>query len=56
MFFGLDLIGLQIYWRGILSLLGGLLVFMFFVQGGQGMVFELAQNVEDKGLIVCSLG
>lgn len=56
MFFGLDLIGLQIYWWGILSLLGGLLVFMFFVQGGQGMLFELAKNEEEKALIVNSLG
>ena len=56
MFFGLDLIGLQIYWWGILSLLGGLLVFMFFVQGGQGMLFELAKNEEEKDLIVNSLG
>ena len=31
MFFGLELEGLQIYWWLILSLLGGLLVFMFFV-------------------------
>ena len=56
MFFGLDLMGLQIYWWGILSLLGGLLVFMFFVQGGQGMLFELAKNEEEKALIVNSLG
>ena len=56
MFFGLDLIGLQIYWWGILSLLGGLLVFMLFVQGGQGMLFELAKNEEEKALIVNSLG
>ena len=48
MFFGLELLGLQIYWWGILSLLGGLLVFMFFVQGGQGMLFELAKNEEER--------
>ena len=56
MFFGLELLGLQIYWWGILSLLGGLLVFMFFVQGGQGMLFELAKNEEEKALIINSLG
>lgn len=56
MFLGLELLGLQIYWWGILSLLGGLLVFMFFVQGGQGMLFELAKDEEEKTLIINSLG
>ena len=44
MFFGLDLEGLQIYWGVVLSLLGGLLVFMFFVQGGQTLIDELSEN------------
>lgn len=56
MFFGLDFVELQIYWWLILSLLGGLLVFMFFVQGGQGMLFELGKNEEEKALIINSLG
>ncbi len=56
MFFGLDLAQLQIYWWLIFSLLAGLLSFMFFVQGGQGMLFELAKNEEEKALIINSLG
>ncbi|WP_104721505.1 cytochrome d ubiquinol oxidase subunit II [Helicobacter mesocricetorum] len=56
MFFGLDLMQLQIYWWLIFSLLAGLLSFMFFVQGGQGMLFELAKNEEEKALIINSLG
>ncbi|PZT48990.1 cytochrome C oxidase assembly protein [Helicobacter valdiviensis] len=56
MFFGLDLEELQLYWWGILSLLGGLLVFMFFVQGGQGLIFTLPKDEEEKTLLINSLG
>ncbi len=48
MFFGLELEGLQIYWWVILSLLGGLLVFMFFVQGGQTLIDELSSDELEK--------
>lgn len=56
MFFGLDLDGLQIYWWIVLSLLGGLLVFMFFVQGGQTLLDELSSNELEKTMLVNSLG
>lgn len=56
MFFGLDLAGLQIYWWVVLSLLGGLLVFMFFVQGGQTLIDELSENELEKTMLVNSLG
>ncbi|CAM2965447.1 cytochrome d ubiquinol oxidase subunit II [Helicobacter burdigaliensis] len=56
MFFGLDLEELRLYWWGILSLLGGLLVFMFFVQGGQGLIFTLPKDEEEKTLLINSLG
>ena len=56
MFFGLDLDGLQIYWWIVLSLLGGLLVFMFFVQGGQTLLDELSENELEKTMLVNSLG
>ena len=56
MFFGLDLDGLQIYWWIVLSLLGGLLVFMFFVQGGQTLLDELSDNELEKTMLVNSLG
>ncbi|EGD4121293.1 cytochrome d ubiquinol oxidase subunit II [Campylobacter coli] len=56
MFFGLELEGLQIYWWAILSLLGGLLVFMFFVQGGQTLIDELSSDELEKTMLVNSLG
>lgn len=56
MFFGLDLDGLQIYWWVVLSLLGGLLVFMFFVQGGQTLIDELSDNEVEKTMLINSLG
>ncbi|HED7338036.1 TPA: cytochrome d ubiquinol oxidase subunit II [Campylobacter coli] len=56
MFFGLELEGLQIYWWMILSLLGGLLVFMFFVQGGQTLIDELSSDELEKTMLVNSLG
>ena len=56
MFFGLDLEGLQIYWWVVLSLLGGLLVFMFFVQGGQTLIDELSENELEKTMLINSLG
>lgn len=56
MFFGLELEGLQIYWWVILSLLGGLLVFMFFVQGGQTLIDELSFDELEKTMLVNSLG
>lgn len=56
MFFGLDLNALQIYWWLIVSLLGGLLVFMFFVQGGQSLLDTLAKSELEKTMLVNSLG
>ena len=56
MFFGLDHSQLQVYWWVIESLLGGLLVFLFFVQGGQGLIDRLSANEEEKTLLVSTLG
>lgn len=56
MFFGLNLNELQLYWWIIISLLGGLLVFMFFVQGGQSLMDELSENELEKTMLINSLG
>lgn len=56
MFFGLELEALQIYWWVILSLLGGLLIFMFFVQGGQTLMDELSSTALEKTILINSLG
>jgi len=47
---------LQSYWWIIISLLGALLVFLMFVQGGQSMIYSLRSNDRQKTLIVNSLG
>lgn len=47
---------LQNYWWFIVSLLGSLLVFLMFVQGGQTFIFSLARNDMQKTMIVNTLG
>ena len=47
---------LQQYWWFIMSLLGGLLVFLLFVQGGQSMLHSLSRKEDEKRLLVNSLG
>lgn len=47
---------LQQYWWFIMSLLGGLLVFLLFVQGGQSMLHTLSRKEDEKRLLVNSLG
>lgn len=47
---------LQIYWWIIVSLLGGLLVFMMFVQGGQTLLFSLSKSELEKDMIINSIG
>lgn len=47
---------LQQYWWFIISLLGGLLVFLLFVQGGQSMIFSLSKTDDERRLLVNVLG
>src|SRR5690554_1100009 len=47
---------LQQYWWIIMSLLGGLLVFLMFVQGGQSMLASLSREENEKKLLVNALG
>lgn len=47
---------LQEYWWFIMSLLGGLLVFLLFVQGGQSMIGSLSRKEEEKKLLINALG
>lgn len=39
---------LQHYWWFIVSLLGALLVFLLFVQGGQGMLYIIAGTIRSE--------
>lgn len=47
---------LQQYWWFIVSLLGGLLVFLLFVQGGNVLIFSAGRSERERELIVNSTG
>lgn len=47
---------LQAYWWFLVALLGGLLVFLLFVQGANSLIFALGSNEEERRLIVNSTG
>ena len=47
---------LQHYWWFLISLLGGVLSFLLFVQGGQSMLFSLPRSEGQKNIMVSILG
>lgn len=47
---------LQHYWWAVVSLLGALLVFLLFVQGGQTLIFTTLSNKGQRDLLVGALG
>ena len=50
------LLFLQHYWWFLISLLGALLVFLLFVQGGQGLLYTLGRTEAERDLVVNALG
>ena len=52
----LELITLQQYWWIIISLLGGLFVFIMFIQGGQTLIDKLSENEIEKTMLINSIG
>ncbi|MBN2481910.1 MAG: cytochrome d ubiquinol oxidase subunit II [Bacteroidales bacterium] len=56
MFESFSYLTLQQYWWAIISLLGSLLVFLLFVQGGQTLIHSLGKNEAEKTLLVNVLG
>jgi len=56
MFESLSHLALQQYWWVIVSLLGSILVFLMFVQGGQSLIYFVGKTEEERNLIVNSLG
>jgi len=56
MFESLSLLSLQEYWWIIVSLLGALLVFLMFVQGGQTLIYSLGKTEDERTLLVNLLG
>ncbi|NLZ72668.1 MAG: cytochrome d ubiquinol oxidase subunit II [Bacteroidales bacterium] len=47
---------LQQYWWVIIALLGGILVFLLFVQGGNSLLFELGKTDEERKMMINSTG
>jgi len=56
MFEALSHLVLQQYWYIIVSLLGSILVFLMFVQGGQTLLGNLGKNETERTILVNSLG
>ena len=50
------LLFLQHYWWFLISLLGALLVFQLFVQGGQGLLYTMGRTEAERDLVVNALG
>ncbi len=56
MFENMTHLALQQYWWIIISLLGALLVFLMFVQGGQTLVSQLAKTSTERKILYNSVG
>ena len=56
MFGDLSLLTLQQYWYVIVSFLGSVLVFLFFVQGGQTFIFRIGKSDAERTILVNTLG
>jgi cytochrome bd ubiquinol oxidase subunit II len=47
---------LQEYWWAIISLLGALLVFLMFVQGGQTLIYTIGKTPKQRTMVINALG
>ena len=47
---------LQQYWWFLISLLGAILVFLLFVQGGNSLIFTIGKDKEERRLLINSTG
>jgi cytochrome bd ubiquinol oxidase subunit II len=56
MFETLSYAALQQYWWILVSLLGSILVFLLFVQGGQTLIYQLGKSEEDRSIILNTIG
>ncbi len=56
MFESLSIETLQTYWWIIISLLGSLLVFLMFVQGGQTLIYTIGKTEPERKMLVNALG
>ncbi len=49
-------LALQQYWWFLISLLGALLVFLMFVQGGQTLIYRIGKSEIERTMLINSLG
>jgi len=56
MFETFSLTALQQYWWILVSLLGSILVFLLFVQGGQTLIYQLGKTDTDRTIIINTIG
>ncbi len=56
MFDSFSYITLQQYWWIIVSLLGAILVFLMFVQGGQTLIYTLGKTEDERTILINLLG
>lgn len=56
MFETLSYAALQQYWWILVSLLGAILVFLLFVQGGQSLIYQLGKSDTDRTIIINIIG
>ena len=49
-------LSLQQYWFLLVSLLGALLVFLLFVQGGQTLIYRIGKSKRERHVLINSLG
>lgn len=47
---------LQHYWWLLICVLGALLVFLFFVQGGQALLYDIGKTGEERNMLANALG
>lgn len=56
MFENMSIETLQAYWWIIISILGSVLVFLMFVQGGQTLIYTIGKSEDERKILVNSLG
>jgi len=56
MFESFSYLALQQYWWVIISLLGAILIFLMFVQGGQTLIYTLGKTEDERTILVNLLG
>lgn len=56
MFENLSQIALQHYWYILVSVLGSILVFLLFVQGGQTLIYQLGKTDGERTLLINTIG